>query len=111
LATVLIVWANLVRIAETSYSFAIIGVFLLSSGVFLSLFGTYLPKADMRRRAFIICAVSSAFAGMGCLFFGVAPSEIQQKQAWIPMLLGLGSFASFQILLVYLFIKVRREQR
>lgn len=47
--------------------------------------------------------------GYGCLFFGIAPTEVQQTWDRAPMLLGSASFISFQILLVYLFLKVRRR--
>jgi cell division protein FtsW (lipid II flippase) len=111
LAIVIVISSILARTTETSYSYAIIGVFLVSTSLFLGALATYLPKADIRRRAFIVCAIASAFAGIGCLFFGVTPSEIQRKHSWIPMLLGFCSFASFQILVAYLFVKVRRRQR
>lgn len=109
-AIVLVVWTILARTTTTSRSFTILGTILLSSALALVLFGVSLRNDEIRRRAFIICAIFSALTGMGCLFFGIAPTEIQQKQGWVPMLLGLGSFAAFQILLVYLILKVRRRQ-
>jgi hypothetical protein len=109
-AILLVVWCTLARTTTISHSFTILGAFLLSSDLALGLFGAYLPKDDIRRGALIMSAIPGALAGMGCLFFGVAPSGVQQKQDWAPMLLGLASFVSFQILLVYLFLKVRRRQ-
>lgn len=109
-AIVIVVWGTLARTTTVGHSFAIMGAFLLSSSLALSVFGAYLPKDDIRHGALMLGAIPGALAGMGCLFFGVAPAEVQQTQDWAPMFLGLASFISFQILLVYLFLRVRRRQ-
>jgi hypothetical protein len=109
-AVLLVVWNVFTRTMTISHSFIVLGAFLLSSCLALGLFGASLPKEDIRHGALIMGAVPGALAGIGCLFFGITPAEVQQTEDWAPMLLGLASFISFQILLVYLFLKVRRRQ-
>lgn len=109
-AVLLVVWSALTRTTPISHSFVVLGAFLLLSCLALGLFGASLPKEDIRRGALTMGAIPGALAGMGCLFFGIAPTEVRQTRDWAPILLGLASFISFQILLIYLFLKVRRRR-
>jgi MFS family permease len=108
LAIVSVLWNALAKTAGPGRSYIILGTITVSSGLLLSLFGTFLPKHGIRNRIFVMCAIPCAHAGMGCLLLGLAPSEAQQKWNWILMLSGLGSFAGLQVLLAYLLVKVLR---
>ena len=106
----LVVWNFLTLTTTISRRFIVLGAFALLTSLALTLFGASLPKEDIRRGTFIVASFPGVFSGIGCLLLVIAPAGTQQTQHWALMFLGLASFISYQILVLYAFLKARRRQ-
>ncbi|MBE3603312.1 hypothetical protein IMX07_06710 [bacterium] len=110
-AVVVLAWSGIVRMTGADWDYMIFGGFLLFSGLMLGLVGNSLPKADYRRRVFMLSAIPGALSGVGALLVGVAHSQNLPDLNWVFAIFGLGSFISFQILFAYVLLKFWRKRK